>query len=255
MGNSQSSQTVLNETLNKVSINVMQKNSTSLSGSVEQSNETTIAGNTGTVTLDGVIQVNSSSINVSALSDSAASNKLQADLIAQLKSSVEQAIPAISLNSNLKQDVSNKISNHVNSNVNVENLQNIAAQTKQNNTFKVLANNNVNTRDFVQKNEATLIMALVNKMNSEIVADIKASGALDNAASNKGSNILPDFGSMYMIVIIVIIIVICGGLYYLNTMEWEDIITKPIPLAVLAAMALSLFGGALYASSASGSKK
>jgi hypothetical protein len=238
MGNSQSSQTVLNETLNKVSINVMQKNSTSLSGSVEQSNETTIAGNTGTVTLDGVIQVNSSSINV-----------------AQLKSSVEQAIPAISLNSNLKQDVSNKISNHVNSNVNVENLQNIAAQTKQNNTFKVLANNNVNTRDFVQKNEATLIMALVNKMNSEIVADIKASGALDNAASNKGSNILPDFGSMYMIVIIVIIIVICGGLYYLNTMEWEDIITKPIPLAVLAAMALSLFGGALYASSASGSKK
>jgi hypothetical protein len=255
MGNSQSSQTVLNETLNKVSINVMQKNSTSLSGSVEQSNETTIAGNTGTVTLDGVIQVNSSSINVSALSDSAASNKLQADLIAQLKSSVEQAIPAISLNSNLKQDVSNKISNHVNSNVNVENLQNIAAQTKQNNTFKVLANNNVNTRDFVQKNEATLIMTLVNKMNSEIVADIKASGALDNAASNKGSNILPDFGSMYMIVIIVIIIVICGGLYYLNTLEWEDIITKPIPLAVLAAMALSLFGGALYASSASSSKK
>lgn len=255
MGAGISKQDILNETLNNVAIEVMQKNSTSISGDIQQDNTTTVAGNTGTVSLYGIKQINTSKLNVSALLDSAVNNSLQANLMAELKSTLAQSLPAISAYTDMEQKVVSSIKNNINSNITVENLQDISAKVKQNNTFQVLANNNVDTRDFVQKNEATLIMSMVNNMNAGIIADIAATGVLETDISNKANPLLPDFGSMYMIIIIIIIVVVCGGLYYLNTLEWKDIITKPIPLAVIAAISITVLGGLFYASSSSEEKK
>jgi len=253
MGGNLSTQQVLSETLNKVALEAMTRNSTTVDGSINQNNELDIIGNTDKVNINGFKQVSSSKINVSALAQSAAKNTLQADMISSLKSAVDQAVPSIAFGSTSQQQIHNTITNSINSKINVENLNNIAAKVKQSNTVKLVANAGVDAKNLIQKNEADLILSLVNDATSEIVAKVASTTSQDTTASSKADGILPDLGlGGGLIFILIILGIIIGGGYYLSTMSYSDMISKPVPMAVIAAIAISLFGGLAYALSSSG---
>jgi hypothetical protein len=252
MGNSQSSQDITNTTLNSVAMSVMTKNSTNISASSNQSNTFNFSGNTGT-NVNGFNQSNSSTINIQSLSSLAASGTLQADLSAALKNAVDQAIPALSINSDQSQKVNNAITNSVNTNITTENLNNLAAQVRQNNTANISGNSGGTLSGITQDNSADLVLGLVGQTTSTIMAAVKASGAIDNTATQKSSSIFGDIGSMYMIFIVIIIIIVCGGGYYLTTMGWQDLM-KPVPLAVMGTMFASVFAGIYLTMTSSPSK-
>ena len=248
MGANQSKQSVLNETLNEIAISVMTKNSTNLSGSIDQSNVLSVVGNKGKTKISGVTQVNISKINVAALAQSSSNNSLQADLISKLKASVDQAVPSLAINSKVQQDVHNTITNSVNQNITTENLMNIATQVKNSNEIKFVANEGINASDLIQKNEAELIIALVNDTTSTIVNKVAATGELNSATTSVQSSVLPDFGgSIGMIFILIIIVIIIGGGYYLSTLSFADIVGKPVPMAIIATMIISVLGGGYLA--------
>ena len=253
MGGTVSSQKILNEVISNTMMNSMMENSTAVSASSDQSNVMNISGNTSTakdmfgntikVSISNIAQENSSKINVSALSNAASNGSLQADMMSKLDTALQQQIPALQIGTRLKQDVSNIIKNNIDVNISVKNLQNIAANVSQSNVIKILANENTDVTLLSQKNEATLIAELVNKTASDMSAQIKTATEATSAVKSETQNILPDFG---MIFIVIIILVICGGGFYLSTLGWDDL-TQPIPLAVITAIIISVFGGILLA--------
>jgi hypothetical protein len=253
MGGTQSSQKVLNEVISNTMMNSMMENSTTVSASSDQKNTMSIVGNKSTAkdmfgnviksTISNIAQENSSKINVSALSNAASNGSLQADMMSKLDTALQQQIPALQFGTQLKQDVSNIVKNNIDVNISVKNLQNIAANVSQSNEIKILANENMDVTTLSQKNEATLIAELVNKTSSDMATQITAKTETSSAVKSETQNILPDFG---MIFIVIIILVICGGGFYLSTLGWDDL-TKPIPLAVIAAIVVSVFGGIFLA--------
>lgn len=249
MGNNTSSQKMLNETMNTVSLQVLNENSTNITASSDQENDLTIAGNTGGK-ISGISQVNSSKINVAALAQSVNDNKLQADLASKLTSALEQKLPVLTSNSKTNQDVQNIVRNNINQNITTKNMMNISATVRQSNKLKILANEGVEITQIAQKNEAEMIISLINDTNNKIINDIKAKTDIDNTVAQAPGAALPDlgFGSMGMIFVLVIIVIVLGGGYYLSTLGWTDMM-KPVPLAVMGAMIVSILGG-LYMATA-----
>lgn len=248
MGGNLSKQTVDNKVLNKIMIEVMTKNSNTISGSIDQTNNMEIVGNTDKVVIHGVEQINSSKINVSALAQSTANNTLQADLISKLSSKVEQANPLIAVGSDTYQTISSAITNAINSNITTENMQNIAAQVKGLNTIKVIANAGVDVSAVIQKNESSLILELVNKTSSEIVTAVSAKTEVSTDATQKTASLF-DFGAGG-IIFIIIIVIIGGFLYYVKSsgLAIAEIVAKPQVIALIMFMiGLTTYG--VYASS------
>src|SRR6185436_17075139 len=173
MGANQSSQEILNNTLNAISMNIMTKNSTAMSGTSVQSNTLVISGVKDTSIKD-FVQSNSSKINVQALMTSVNSGNLQADLFQQLSAAVEQHIPALAVSSDTHQKVTNAVTNAIDSNITTENFANISAHVSQTNTaiFTMVDKSTFDT--ITQKNEATLILELANKTTSDIIQNIKS---------------------------------------------------------------------------------
>lgn len=256
MGGNFSKQQVLNKTLNEVALEVLTRNSTSLSGSTEQNNTLDIIGNTSQVKINGFEQASTSKINVSSLAQAVANNTLQADLINTLKSEVEKADPTLAVGSNSEQEIQNIIENNIKSKITIENLSNIAANVKQENQVRILANAGVDATNIVQRNEAEMILALVNEATSKIVAEVSAKNTTDSKASQKAAPLVDlGIGGAGIIILLIILVIIGGGGYYLSTMTFTDMVTKPIPLAVIATIAVSLIGGIFYAVSSSGSEE
>jgi hypothetical protein len=253
MGANQSSQNITTTVLNNIMLSIMTKNSTSAYAAVDQTNDLTIAGNTDKVTVNGITQVNSSKINVASLISSVQNNTLQADLIANLTNKIAQEMPVLAIGDNTNQAIKTSVSNTINSNITVENFQKIAVLVKSSNTIKIIANAGVDVSQVVQKNESTAIMSLVDKISSEIVANIKTATTSSTDATQKSAGLLPDLGSFGLIFIIIIIVVIGGGLYYFTStgLKVGEILAKPQVIALIAAI-LAFFA---YESISSGTTK
>jgi len=253
MGGTVSSQKILNEVISNTMMNSMMENSTTVAASSNQKNSLSIVGNKSTAkdmfgnvvksSISNIAQDNSSKINVSALSNAASNGSLQADMMSKLDTALQQQIPALQFGTRLKQDVSNIVNKNINVNISVKNLQNISANVSQSNEIKIMLNENMDVSVLSQKNEAALIAELVNKTASDISAQIKDVTEATSGVKSETQNILADFG---MIFIVIIILVICGGGFYLSTLGWDDL-TQPIPLAVIAAIVVSVFGGIFLA--------
>lgn len=253
MGGNVSSQKILNETISNTILNSMIENSTTIAVSSDQSNKLTISGNKSTAkdvfgnviksSISNIAQNNSTKINVSALSNAASNGSLQADMMSKLDTALKQQVPALQVNTKLSQDVKNIVKNNIDVNISVKNLQNIAAHVSQSNDIKILVNENIDVTDLSQKNEATLIAELVNKTASDMAAQITTKTEASSGVTSEVQSILPDFG---MIFIVIIILIICGGGFYLSTLGWDDL-AEPIPLAVIATIVVSMFGGIFLA--------
>lgn len=237
MGGNQSTQNIMNETLNSVMINVMTKNSTSVTGSVAQSNTLEIADNTGDVAINGFTQSNAAKINISALAQSNNNASLQADLVSKLSAAVQQQAPALAINSSSTQNVRNIISNNIKQNMSSESLTNISAQVNSSNTARIHDNSGkVTLKNSSQSNAADLIMTLVDKTSNSIITAIKADSSLDSKSMTQPASILPDFGGAGGIIIIIIIILLCGAGYfaYSTGSLTMTTLTNPGVLAIIA---------------------
>jgi hypothetical protein len=216
MGANQSSQQVLNNTLNSVSMQVMTKNSTAVSGSIVSENDLLISNVSGT-TISNFVQSNSSKINVQALLKSVQDNTLQAELISKLSSAIQQEVPVLAVGDDTKQKVVNSVTNAINSNITTENFQNISAQVYNKNSAII---NNVDTSTFnniTQSNEASLILSLVNDTNSQIIDSLKATSTEAADVLQKQAPILDlSAGSIFLIVVVVLLL---GGGYYVYSTQ------------------------------------
>lgn len=242
MGANSSKQEVTNEALNDIMISVMTENSTSVSGSSDQTNEINLVGSNN-VTIDGVSQINTSKINVEALAQSTAENKLQADLVSKIGNKVEQTYPAIAIGSDTDQSIKTSIKNIINSNITTKNFQNVAATAKQKNALNIIGSNSVTARNISQRSESELIVKIVQTTTSEILSAIKAKAEVTNEASQKQAPLL-DFGAGGIIFIIVIIII--GGFFYYvksSGLAIAEIVAKPQVIAlIIFVIGLSAFG-------------
>lgn len=242
MGGNVSKEAVENDVLNQIMINVMTENSSNLSAESDQTNELNIVGSTGT-RVTGLKQFSSSKVNVQALAQSTANNTLQADLISKLSTKVEQVNPLIAVGSSSDQAVKTSIKNAINSNITTKNMQNIAAQAKQNNKINITGATDTEVKDVMQMNEADLIIGLVQKTTAEIKTTIKAQTEVTTEATQKTAPLL-DFGAG-TIIFIVIIVIIAGFLYYVKSsgLAIAEIVAKPQVIAlIIFVIGLSAFG-------------
>ncbi|MGL5935117.1 MAG: hypothetical protein ACRCZI_05795 [Cetobacterium sp.] len=255
MGANISKQKVLNKTLNDVAIEVLNRNSTTLGGVIDQSNKL-IINNSKLADLTNITQLNYSKINVNALSQSISNNTLQADLINSLKSAVEKESPVLGIGNNSEQDIENTIGTIIRSTITNESLHAISAQVKQDNSIILTNVDSITGDTVVQKNEADLILGLVNEATSKIALAVTASNTTDSKASDKTAPLVDlGIGGAGIIVLLIILVIVGGGFYYLSTMTFQDMVTKPVPLMVISAIALSLIGGIIFAVSSGDDEK
>ena len=228
MGAQQSKTDVLKEVLNEVSIDVMNRNSNTASGYINQTNELIISGNTDT-TIKGFSQVNSAVINISSITSAAATGDLQSDLTASITESISQEAPAIGYSAN-ETSVSSIVSNAVNSNITVENLQEINATVEQSNVIKILAEQGLDATSVSQKNEANLILEMVNEMNANIIASLQTEGAIVGDLTQTTQSLF-EFGGAFFIVIIMAI----GAFFYFgkNIMAPLKMMMNPYSAAIV----------------------
>ena len=228
MGAQQSKTDVLKEVLNEVSIDVMNRNSNAASGYINQTNELIIRGNTDT-TIKGFSQVNSAVINISSITSAAATGDLQSDLTASITESISQEAPAIGYSAN-ETSVSSIVSNAVNSNITVENLQEINATVEQSNVIKILAEQGLDATSVSQKNEANLILEMVNEMNANIIASLQTEGAIVGDLTQTTQSLF-EFGGAFFIVIIMAI----GAFFYFgkNIMAPLKMMMNPYSAAIV----------------------
>jgi hypothetical protein len=216
MGGNKSVQDVLNDTLNSISMQVLVKNSTGVSASSIGSNDLIITGSTN-VTVSGFNQINSSQINVQALTDSINSGALQADLLNKLSAAVQQIVPTLAVADDTQQKITNNIKNIINTNINMQNFTNIALQAKQENIASVTDSKNVSITNSTQNNEATLIASVVTTTNNQIVAAVKASSTEAADALQQPAPLLDLNLGGGTVIIIVIVAILLGGCYWLYT--------------------------------------
>lgn len=209
MGGQNSKTDVLKEVLNNVSINVFNRNSSSATGYIDQSNRAEIIGNTGG-NISGIEQVNSSIINVSAVSDAVSKGDLQSDLTAAITESISQEAPAIGYSAN-QTNVHSIVKSVIDSKITNESIQNISATVLQSNEIKILANNGTDISAYKQVNEAKLIIELISTTNSEIIAELKTSGTLVGDLTQTTQSFM-DFGfALGMIFIGLSVLFMVGG--------------------------------------------
>ena len=239
MGGNVSKQEILNETLSSTAIDVMTKNSKSISGSTTQSNELNLSGNKGNLNAVGLTQSNAAKINLKSLTSTESNAKLQADLQAKLKSAAETQAPSLAIASDTTQEVTNKIKQIISVSMSTENLTQMDARIEQKNTIDASNNEgNINLANITQSNTSEIIMEEVTKMSSEIVEAVKATGEIDSSASQKQAGILPDTGQLIVIGIIVVAVVLLGGGKMFN--DTLNTMTKPVPMAFAAMVVLIL---------------
>lgn len=198
MGGQNSKTDVLKQVLNEVSVNVLNRNSSSATGFIEQKNELLLTGNQGGK-IKGFSQANSAQINISAISSSAASGNLQSDLTASLSEAINQEAASIGYTAN-KTRVRSVVKNVIDSNITVENLQNIQATVSQSNTIKILAESGFDYSDVTQKNEATAILELINTNNAEIIAALQTEGAVTGDLSQTTAPLI-GFGAIVFVLL------------------------------------------------------
>lgn len=236
MGGNQSTQDILNQTINNVAINVMSENSTDISSLISTSNVIDLSNNVGDATITNILQSNTSKINISSLAQLNTNATLQAELISKLSSAVEQKVPTLAVDSNTTQKIQNIIQNNVKQNMSIKNLTKISAGIKTDNLLK--DSNRVGNLTFgniKQSNEAHAAIDLVGKMSTSIIANIKADSTLDSKALQEPASIMPGFGSIFILVIIFILL---GGGYFLYSNETLALqtLTNPAVIALIAAI-------------------
>lgn len=237
MGANNSKQEVLNETLNKIQIDVMTKNSSSANSSTVQSNVFRISNNTGNVKVNNFSQENISKINLSSLTNSKNNANLQAELISKIKQAAEQEAPSIALGSTADQTIKNSISNIISTSMSIENLSKLAANVNQSNVSEITNNSGDTDASNLKFSNATdIIMSLVNSTSSEVVQVIKAVTDVDSSNTQKQAGILPDFGQMAIIAIVIIAALFLGGGQVFS--KSLETITKPVPMAFAAMIVL-----------------
>lgn len=213
MGANESKQKILNEMLNEVAVNVMNRNSSNATGAITQENSL-VLNNLKKSRISGISQLSSSKINVTALQTSTASGSLQSDLTAALTNKIMQETPQLGIANKSEQEVSTIVRNNINAKITQENLQKIAAEVRQKNA--ILINNAEDSviTNINQSNEAEMIMTLTNDATSKIVTEIATDSTVENDVTQKPSDILGGFG-----VIFIIIAVVLGGgfLFFQNT--------------------------------------
>ncbi len=229
MGASQTKSEVLHQVLNKTSIEVMNKNSTVSSSVIDNTNEFSFIGNKNT-SVSGITQINAAKINVAALQASMQSGTLISDLSAALSAAIEQEGTALGYSSS-NAKVKSVVENNVKVSMTNSNLIEIRNSVKGSNIVKIMANENVDVTEVVQKNESELIAKLVSDMNSTIVSQLQTSGAVQTDLSQTTASLL----SGYTVIILVVLAVLAGGVYFLKdgyTKTLENI-TKPAPMILI----------------------
>lgn len=239
MGLKVSKSDVMNEIINKITMNIMNKNSTTMNSIIDQSNVLTISGNVKT-TIDGIEQVNSAIINTKAIQTSIAAGNLQNELIAGITDKISTEGPlvgtAIDVNS-----VKNIVKNIVTSNITVENVVRIENIVKQKNAIVVANNEETVARSILQLNEASLLAELVAKNSSEITSKLLTEANLETDISSETWSLF-DFGDglgFYMVIIIgsLILISVIGGIISLNRgddVEYVEIYEGGDPMKLLS---------------------
>ncbi len=211
MGGNTSKQKIINQMLNEVSVEVMNRNSSSAASSIEQENSL-VFSNIKDSKISGISQVSSVKINVSALQTSAAKGDLQSDLTAALTNKVMQEAPALGIANKTEQEVQNIVKNKIGAKITNENLQNIAASVKQKNSIVFANVDSTTARDITQQNEAEAIMTLTNEANSAIATALTTDSAVSNDATQKSADLFGGFG----IIFIIIAVVIGGGFLFMQ---------------------------------------
>ena len=225
MGGGQSKAEVLTQIMNKVSINVLNKNSNSSVSVIDQSNTFTLVGDKGGK-YSQINQINSAKINVNSLLKAVSTGQLQSDLMAELKNTIKQEAPAIGYSTN-DVKVSNVISNSVKVNITNETLQKIKNDVKQNNAMLLVGNTDSVVELYNQKNEAELIVKMISDTNSDIVSKLQTTGAISTDLSQSTASLLPDFGGTALIFIAILgfaLFFIFGGSFGVI----KDILLNPI---------------------------
>ncbi|MGL5935118.1 MAG: hypothetical protein ACRCZI_05800 [Cetobacterium sp.] len=89
----------------------------------------------------------------------------------------------------------------------------------------------------------------MNEATSKISAELLVSNTIDSKIKSEQASILPDLEGAGIIILLIILVIVGGGIYYLSSMTFRDMVTKPIPLAVITAIAVSIIGGIAIATS------
>ncbi len=230
MGSSESKADVLKKVMNNVSVEVMNRTSTSAASSIVQKNKAVFMDQTG-VTIRGFEQLNAAKMNVQGLQSAANSGELQSQLTAKISEKVEQEAAALGLSSNSAK-IRSVVENNINTKITNETLMKIANDIDQSNEVLFMKNMNIDVVGFKQQNEAESIAKLVNDTNSTIVSQLQATSALEGDMSQKVKGLLPEIGGLVILFLIVIIVAV----YMLKDTYKTTVenLSKPVPAALIA---------------------
>ena len=236
MGASQTKSEVLNQVMNTASIDVLNRNSNAAGGLITQSNTFTMAGEKDG-NYSNISQINSAKVNVTALQSSVQSGSLQSDLAATMANTIKQNADSIGYASN-DSKVSTIVSSTINSKITNESIQSIKAEVSQSNVIQLLGNNRSALAKLTQKNEAELIMKLVNDTNSSIITNLKTSGAISNDIDQFAGTSFSTFAG------IAILFVLAMAGVWLFKSSFDNIVTqvtKPAPVILIGFSILMYF--------------
>lgn len=235
MGGSQSKADVLKEILNKVSIDILNKNSSATIGLIDQKNTLTLVSNVDTK-ISGIDQINSSVINVFSIQNSVATGALQSDLTAAISETLRQEAASIGYTqSNV--NINSKVSSIINSKISNESISEIRSTVEQSNDIKILVNSGADISSVVQKNEAQMIVKMINDMNSSVMASLQTSGDIKGDLTQKVNPIISNFGMA-----LIFIVIMAAAAYYFKDMSSIVLsnITKPAPMLLIGGIIIAL---------------
>jgi hypothetical protein len=207
MGAAQTKATSVKNVLNAMSMEVLQKHSKSTEATIDQTNKVVIT-DVRNSKVTGITQINSAKINVSALREAVVSGDIQSDLTNTITERMTQEASGLGY-STAESDLRTNVSNVINSKMTVENMDRIRVGVLQSNTT-IIANVDASTvSNILTRNEAEMIISLVDEMNTEIVNKMSTKSKVSTTADQKATAV--GFGSIMGIILIIVLFVAIGG--------------------------------------------
>lgn len=180
---------IMKQSITNISLEVMNRMSSSSNLSSEQLNKLVFA-NLKNTTIDGVVQQNKLTANLSTVSRSALNGDLQRNIIASINEQLNQEMGNLQMGSQQKTKVNSLVENTVNTSITNENLTEIKVRAKQNNEVVFTNLDSVTATNILQGNEQDLVVQLISEMSSDIVDKIQSDSDIKGLVSQSNASFL-----------------------------------------------------------------
>lgn len=214
MGVSQSSVDIIKKIVNDVSVDVLAKNSSSASSSVNQTNDLTIVTTGSTIT--GSTQSNVNKLDINIISKMVMTGDLQSQLTTAISDKLSQDQNVIGLGLS-NTGISTIVNNSVNTSFNVANMSSVTAAINQKNTATIIITDSVITELIKQQNTNDSILKVVADMSTQIAQQLVASSETSTDVKISQTNPISAFLSspaFIVIVLVLFVLAIVGGILY-----------------------------------------